>query len=374
MGRWLYLYDLHTKTGLLLWIPQTLDLVAKRRYSYGNPITRRGVAVSIEKTVSSALPFLVTTTTKVQSSNQSHSLSSGASSYKHISNLSGSQAQNAGSKYYCSSRNLERTVRRTLRESYDYSQYAILNLPDQDNTHSRSNRCIKGEKGSRTKNIHTNNGTWSENKQNIPFKLLRKRTFSKTTVAKNSPAESHSSIFNKIKDVEYCSWTPEKYHGERTTGIRIQKLLPTESHQNDRIQIGINRFQRREEDFSEPVLVLGGRSENDSFDNRNNYFWEDINSDEKDNTFELIQRYSRNDNENETWYEQSRQETILESKSNTTNQDTLSGHRLNHITDECTPIRAFHPLSHHTDPRMLKRMRQYRFVWTRTDHPVPDVP
>lgn len=244
-------------------------LVESRRYSYGNPITRRGVAVSVENIMHSTIPVHVMKAEKIQSLNR-------------LAKHSGlRQSRCAGI------RNI--SARKTLRKKIDYRQCPALNLSHLHFTRNRLNRCIN-EQSLRSLYKHTNNDAFIKMAQNGRHKLLKERTASKKNIFTTSSNKSLSSIYNINKDVHSISQTPGKWHQQKTTGIGIeQKRLHTElSPDNGPIEIGIHRFQKREEYPSELIHIKGG-SGMDSFGNRNSHIWGDMN--DKDSSLDTIPRF-----------------------------------------------------------------------------------
>ena len=305
----------------------------KRRYSYGNPITRRGVAVSVENTMPSNIPVHVMKAEKIQSLNR--------------------WAQHSGLRYNPCSRSRNLNARKTLRESCDYSRYPALS--------SSLMHCTDGciyEQNLRSQNNHSNKDAPIEMTQNGRRRLLRQYTPNKN-IAITSATKSLSSIYDKNIDVQSISETPGKLHQQKSTSIRIdQKLLHTElSPNHGRIKIGIHRFQKREKYPSELIYNIGG-SGIDPCDNKNIHMWGDMKSNEMYRSLDVIPTFRnkstyRRDAENDSFCEQSsRQKMALESHSNMAIPDTISRQCFYDTVHESTKMKGLYPRSHLADKIM----------------------
>jgi len=297
---------------------------AKRRYSYGNPITRRGAAVSIgsaatynqrcdDDPIESTLPSNIITTENLQSLNETGSLSSGNyTSYNPVSVLPRRRIRDLSSRYHRCSSNLKITSNQTASSNHDISQCTASHTHHPAYAHHPSNRSFYQQKDSPFYNNHTSNGVYTDNAQKVPYQFLRPHVLGSETVALNSASQLLPSNHYRNKDFKCDSHTLEELQEQEALGTTIYQNHDHAqlSFDNESFQKGIQRFQKREKD---PLDLMN------PFDKRKNDSW-NMNNDGADDILERKRRYSApsgNGNNfriesKEQWQPRQRQQHFLE--------------------------------------------------------------
>lgn len=235
---------------------------ARRRYSYGNPITRRGVAVSIGSVVTynqqhcddgpyeSTLPTYITTTKNVRSSNKSDILSSETcTSCNPMHIVPKRRIRDASSRHkYCSS-NLKRSAIQTTTSNYNQNRWAESYAHHPTNTDQSLNRLSHHKRDSPHQNNHTNNNVCIDKALGVSYQLLSTHPLGRQSSYSDSAENLSLPGHNKKIDFQYDSQIPEESQHQETLGVTMYQSSgnPQSSFQDELFQNGIKRFQKLEE-------------------------------------------------------------------------------------------------------------------------------
>jgi len=274
---------------------------AKRKYTYGNPITRRGVMVSIgsaanynqhcdDHPIESTLSGYIATTEKAQSLNKSSSASSESNTpYNPMHDLPRRRIRDTSSKYRRCSSNLKRPANQTMSSNYDYdySQHAVSHVHHPVYTRHAMDPSSYQQSDPPFQNDYTSSEVYNDKAQKVAHPSLRPEP-----VAQNY-ASQLSSNHNRNNAFEYDPQTHDKLLQQEAIGtMTCQNLDHAQfSFDNEPFQKGIRRFQKRGKDHSDLILEAEGRK-NNLFDQRNNDSPGNMNNYGKDDVLEAKSRHS----------------------------------------------------------------------------------
>mmetsp|Transcript_15832 Transcript_15832/g.32434 ORF Transcript_15832/g.32434 Transcript_15832/m.32434 type:complete len:564 (-) Transcript_15832:88-1779(-) len=362
----------------------------KRRYSYGNPIARRGVVVSIgsaaatcnphrgDEPIESSFSLDIITQGNHPDLNQRYCPLSEA----HVSRnpeyvVPRRRIRDANTRYrrLYSNKNIYMT-QRTRSRNYHHSQHTVSHMqsPIQRHRTSYESSSLSRQRYPPFHMRNTNNGVYDDMAQNVPKHFSDPHVLEKESRSMKLIGESLPPRKSECYEFEHKLTTFREQQQQETFGVNIYGNAQLASRNDQPHLNGIQRFQKRVEDLAQVAegdeIDSLNRSNHDPPGDTSKYALDDDfeppfeqSKSGVSATFDSDRSHWNEPDINGTFLEQPYQKTMaLPLQSNATISESSLTRRMSDITSESNSLGGSHPLSNsflnHGGVNRFKRIRR----------------